>query len=157
MDTCDTLGDAATLLKAIFEPEDHVRLRPIETWTGEGPQGKSRKCDRTLFRLSLVLPRDRLIRELPVLAAAAERERANVFFGVCPRYAPRCGPAARTRGGATYDRSFQIRTVRVVWADLDHCGPGEALARCEAAELPRPTAVVRSGNGSICIGGSNSR
>src|SRR5262249_31414446 len=43
--------------------------------------------------------------------------------------------------------SIQIRTVRVLWADLDHCMPDEALERCRSASLPEPSIVVRSGAG----------
>jgi hypothetical protein len=60
-----------------------------------------------------------------------------VFCGVCPRL----GPAGR------YDLSWQIRIVRVLWADLDYCTVAEALQRCQDTGLPRPSIVVRSGNG----------
>lgn len=69
-----------------------------------------------------------------MLARAAE-ERANLFFGVCPR--PRKG----------CERAWHIRTVPALWADIDHCTPDEAVQRCEKAGLPRPSIIVNSGHG----------
>jgi hypothetical protein len=67
----------------------------------------------------------------------AEQEKANLFFGVCPRYG----------GKRLFDMAWQIRTVRALWADLDFCATDEALERCRLQDLPTPSAVVRSGNG----------
>lgn len=68
----------------------------------------------------------------------AEKQRANAYMGVCPR-------VSRFDG---YDLSSQIRVVRCLWADVDHCSADEALARIAAAGLPPPTAVVNSGFGA---------
>ena len=45
------------------------------------------------------------------LTEMATKERANLFFGVCPRFGQ----------SSQYDLEWQIRTVRVLWADLDRC------------------------------------
>lgn len=64
-----------------------------------------------------------------------KQTRANPFFGV---YA---------RPGLQHERAFQIRVVRVLFADLDNVTVPEALARVVAAKLPRASIVVNSGNG----------
>lgn len=71
--------------------------------------------------------------------ALGESLSANVFFGVCPRF----------DNGGKYDRAWQIRTVRALWADLDDCDPAMALKRCAESVplIPEPSIVVKSGNG----------
>jgi hypothetical protein len=71
------------------------------------------------------------------LLQRSEREKANLFFGICPRFGK----------NEQYDLAWQIRVVRVLWADLDHCTVEEALQRCDKAGLPRPSVIVRSGHG----------
>jgi hypothetical protein len=120
-------------LQALFDRRDKIVVRPIETWTENGKK-KSRVVHH-MVRLEW----------LSGLTAAgywasrvnlATQERANLFFGVCPRPKKGC------------DRAWQIRTVRCLWSDIDHCAPEEAVERCDKAGLPRPSVVVRSGNGA---------
>jgi hypothetical protein len=122
-------------LTTIFDDKDKVLTRPIETWT-EGTIKRSRVIYKEVrYReAKQCLYAGVWARTLKI----GEENRANLFFGVCPRF---CG------SGGTFDLAWQIRTVRVLWSDIDHCTPEEALKRCEAAGLPRPTIVVRSGQG----------
>ena len=125
-----------TFIGALFEPTDVILIRPVETWT-DG----NRTRRRVVFPEVCHPTADGLAtdhRGFAELRGMAAHERANVFFGVCPRFGP----------GGRYDRAYQIRTVRCVWADLDHgCTPVDALDRCDRAGLPRPTALVNSGHG----------
>jgi putative DNA primase/helicase len=135
-DTSQTVPlELQQFLSCIFEPDDNVLIRPVETWID-----RDRKRSRVVFKEI----RHRLVRHLlskaPIwylLIRMAERERANLFFGVCPRGS----------GKGSFDRAFHIRVVRVLWADLDHCTAEEAQQRCEAASLPRATVVIQSGHG----------
>jgi hypothetical protein len=126
--------DVVRFLGAILEPTDFVLVRPIETWT-DG----NRKNTRIVFDCQRWQRAGFLAKEGPwqSLLKILGQERANAFFGVCPRFGP----------NGQFDLSWQIRRVRVLWADLDHCTVEEALRRCEQAGLPRPTVVVSSGNG----------
>jgi hypothetical protein len=123
-------------LSALFEPQDRIVVRPIEVWVDAGT---GKKCSRVIYRAVRHPTRQRLLESgfFNVALRIAEVQRANLFFGVCPRVG----------GDGQYDLAWQVRTVRVLWADLDHCTPEEALARCAAAGLPRPSVVVSSGNG----------
>jgi hypothetical protein len=127
-------GELARFLGCLFGPDDLVIVRPVESWT-EGDKKRSRVLYRqTIHCRAAALPTP------PVwgrLLETAERERANLFFGVCPRFG----------GSQQFDLAWQIRTVRVLWLDIDHCTVEEALKRCEAARLPRPSVIVASGNG----------
>ena len=69
------------------------------------------------------------------LIVFAERKRANIYFGVCPR------PEA----GDSNDQSIQ--TVRCVWCDIDRVTAEEAQIRWSNAGVPRPSIVVRSRTG----------
>jgi hypothetical protein len=118
----------------MFDPHDYVLVRPTETWV-EGNRKRS-----------LVLYKSTRWQRASFLATAgpwqsllniAQANCANLLFGVCPRLGPK----------GQFDLSWQIRTVRVLWADLDHCTVEDALKRCQDAGLPRPSIVVRSGNG----------
>jgi hypothetical protein len=125
----------ARFVGTLFAPDDVVLLRPIETWTEE----KKRKS-RVLYQATVYPSAQTLAENLKLwtrLQQLAERERANLFFGVCPRFG----------GKGRYDLAWQVRVVRVLWADLDGCTVEEALERCRKANLPRPTAIVRSGHG----------
>jgi hypothetical protein len=122
-------------INALFAPDDWVLIRPIETWT-EG----QRKCSRVAYKHVVHMKAKWLTERASWWTRALHRakvERANLFFGVCPRF-----------GDKFFDRAFQGRCVRVLWADLDHCTPEGALQRCEKAGLPRPSVVVRSGHGT---------
>jgi hypothetical protein len=122
-------------LEALFLPGDIVLVRPIETWTEGG-----KKRSHVVYKEISYLRAERLAADANLWAALLEvaaRTRANLFFGVCPRFRRK-----------HYNRAFQVRIVRVLWADLDHCQPAEALRRCDEAGLPRPSLVVRSGHGT---------
>lgn len=135
---------AAQFLKALFAPDDLILFRPIETWT----DGNGKRCSQVVFRhvshrrLGLkkgssewtFVPAKKLIDELNCVGAA---HKANIFFGVAPRY----------KGDSKYDEAWQIRTVRILWADLDNTSPEQAADRCEKAAIPPPSIIVRSGNG----------
>jgi DNA-binding transcriptional ArsR family regulator len=138
--------DARRFLEALFGPDDFVLLKHVETWTEPGEDGRPpRRRSRVVYGLTLVQRCRDWPGLLPSLLGAAARSRANTFLGVCPRH----GQHERGRGERrSYDHAFQIRTARVLWADLDHCTPDEAVRRCETAGLPRPSIVVASGNGT---------
>ena len=121
-------------LNALFLPDDVVLIRPIETWTEAGKK-RSRVVYKSV-RYVTAKPLSTHGRLWAMIDYMARSEKANLFFGVCPRF-----------NRKDYDRAFQVRVVRVLWADLDHCTPEEALQRCEKAGLPRPSIVVRSGHG----------
>jgi hypothetical protein len=120
-------------LTALFDPSDNVLFRPIETWV-DGAKKQSRPiypCIRHV-QASTDLPA-----ELSRQMAASGTTMANIFFGVCPRLG----------GEEQYDQAWQIRTVRCIWSDVDHATVDEVVARIESAGLPKPSAVVNSGNG----------
>lgn len=132
--------------EAVFAPGDWLTIRPVETWT-EGGQRRSRVdyegicCEhlglRTVDGRWVTRP-GQLAGMLQKCAARAAEERTNLFYGVCPRFG----------GEGRYEKAWQIRVVRTLWADLDHCTPEEGLARCRATKLPEPTIVVASGHGA---------
>jgi P4 family phage/plasmid primase-like protien len=126
--------ETARFLAALFADDDRVVMRPTEAWIEGG-----RKRSRVIYKAVLHHTAERFrtnARFWTILQWAAETQNANLFFGVCPRF-----------GGGRFDLAWQIRTVRALWADLDHCKPEEALKRCEDAGLPRPSIVVCSGHG----------
>jgi hypothetical protein len=126
----------ALFVGALFDPEDWVCVRLVETWV-DGTQKRS----RVLFKESFTTRAKFLATSISIFArlvGLGETEHANIFFGVCPRF---------DGGKQKYDRAFQVRTVRALWADLDGCSPEEAVERCKAAGLPHPSIIVRSGNG----------
>src|SRR5262249_6810502 len=109
--------------------------RPVETWTEDG-----KRRSRTLFRHTMHVKAGRLATDAGLwrsLQALAEREHANLFFGVCPRFG----------GKKQFDLAWQVRVVRVLWADLDNCTVEEALRRCQDSGVPLPSIVVASGSG----------
>ena len=123
-----------TVLQPIFDPRDTVILRPIVTWTENG-----KKRSQVLFRKTVYRSLDANFAQqvVPFLLKVARVEKANIFFGVCPRSGRK----------GQHDLAWQIRTVRVLWADIDHVTVAEALQRIQAAGLPEPSIVVNSGNG----------
>ena len=141
-----TIEQAALFLQCLFQPGDHFLLRPIESWIEN--QKKKSWTDYKHTEHRLVGGKDqagnwhpvpgRLVMAVRQQMKWAETTRANVFFGVCPRY----GTEGR------YDLAWQIRTVRVLWADVDDCQPEEAVQRCLKAGLPDPSIIVSSGNGT---------
>jgi P4 family phage/plasmid primase-like protien len=143
--TDNQIAETQRFLLALFDQYDKVLIRPTETWN-ETVERKGKavqiRRSRIIWRHSKHL-RALILTQSPDdrqrLLAVSEREKANLFFGVCPR------PASTRRG--TYDLAWQVRVVRSLWADLDHCDVEEALERCRKAGLPRPSLVVRSGHG----------
>jgi hypothetical protein len=140
-----SINQAATFIQTIFEPEDLIEFRPIETWT-QGARKESRvdyrgvRFERFSLRSgsgSWVWWPNKAESAIAEMTARAEAERTNVFFGVCPRLG----------GDQRFSQSWQIRIIRVLQADVDDCSPDEALQRCTAAGLPAPTIVVKSGHG----------
>jgi hypothetical protein len=119
---------------ALFEPADYILVPVVETWTEDGTR-RSRSVERLRFRADWLTSNRGPWAGLQQLAG---REHGNLFFGVCPR---------EGGGKRGYDLAFQVRVVRALWADVDCCTVEEALARCAAAGLPRPSIVVRSGTG----------
>ncbi|QDU44598.1 hypothetical protein Mal52_30830 [Symmachiella dynata] len=123
-----------TFLQTLFSESDTILFRPIETWVDSGRKRsrvdyhntRYRKAEPELLRLNL----------LYLLRRAAE-SNLNLFFGVCPRL----GDDGR------FDLAWQIRTVRVLWSDIDHVTVDEAHERIAKSGLPIPTIIVNSGNG----------
>lgn len=134
MDTSGTNVEMAVkFLTTIFDKDDQVLFRPIETWN-EGEKKQSRVIyKQTVYRTATESLLDFTVRQQLEVAI---QERANVFFGVCPRV-----------GAKYFDLAWQIRTVRVLWADIDHVTVEEATARVRAEGLPEPSIAVNSGNG----------
>lgn len=129
----DSVSQAVQFLSALFVPSDVVLYRPIETWD------EGRKHSRVVYNAVMYRAAEHVEMETTVsqLLKFSEDERANVFFGVCPRVG----------GNQRYDLAWQIRTVRALWADLDHCTAAEADKRCRDAGLAKPSIAVSSGNG----------
>lgn len=121
-------------LSVLHEPDDLIEFRPIETWIEA-----ERKRSRVLYKHRAWHRRKHLT---PALLEgwldAIGHEHGNAFFGVCPRFGAQ----------GEYDQAWQIRTARVLWADVDHCTVEETLERVAKAGLPKPTIVISSGNGA---------
>ncbi len=130
----DPVRTAIQFLTALFEPTDRILIRPIETWTERGG-----KRSQVGYKQTRHWPTDPeyLAPRLPHLFEEAAAHRFNLFFSVCPRFA----------GGGQFDLAWQVRTVRVLWVDIDHVTVEEARARFERAGLPEPSILVNSGNG----------
>jgi hypothetical protein len=128
-------ADVASFYGALFEPADLITTRPIETWIEDGI-----RKSKVLYEAIRHYPAEKWMNdgELWYKAQAyCQEHRANQFYGVCPREG----------GDGQFELAWQIRTVRVLWADLDNCSVEEALRRCKEAGLPRPSIIVKSGNG----------
>ena len=125
---------AIRFLQALFDEQDCVLFRPIETWT----EGGKKKCEVFYKRTCYRRARPEGLRIIvPQLLALSAKEKANIFFGVCPR-----------RGAyGEYDLAWQVRTVRVLWTDIDHVTVEDARERITKAGLPQPSILVNSGNG----------
>lgn len=128
-------AEAIELLSVLFQPQDMIGIRPIEIYT-DG----TKKVTRPLWKSFKWTARPFLHQHLPVLMKVAEEEKANLFFGVCPREG----------GNGEYERAWQIRTVRHLWSDVDNVTVPDMVARIESAKLPPATALVNSGNGVHC-------
>jgi hypothetical protein len=125
---------ATKLLTTLFEPNDIVLYRPVESWI-EGKRKQSRVDYRNTCHHAATPELIKLV--VQQLVDLAARDRTNLYFGVCPRFG----------GKGQYDLAWQIRIVRALWVDIDHCKVAEALERVSNAKLPRPSAIVNSGNG----------
>ena len=116
-------------LATLFLPEEWIELRFIESWTGRGKR-RSR-----VARPAEWMTRREFVTQYGEILDFAGRERANVYFGVCPR----------PHRGASLDS--QIKTVRCLWCDIDDVTVEDALGRWETAEVPQPSIFVNSGRG----------
>jgi hypothetical protein len=125
---------ATQFLRALFDEQDLILFRPIETWTEEGRKRSRGDYRHTYYRKGV--PALLQVTVLQLLKRAIE-ERVNLFFGVCPR----AGQKGR------FDLAWQVRTVRALWTDIDHVTVEEARERIAKAELPQPSIIVSSGNG----------
>ncbi|TWT30136.1 hypothetical protein [Blastopirellula retiformator] len=125
---------AVQFLTALFDEDDLILFRPIETWT-EGGRKKSRVDYRnTQYRRA---QRETLKGTVASLLRKAERNPLNLFFGSCPRYG----------GNGEFDLAWQIRNVRALWTDIDHVSLDEVRERIAKSNLPEPSIIVNSGNG----------
>jgi len=124
---------AVAFLAALFAEGDLILGRPTETWIENGAKQR-----RVIYeeRVYAKAPRD-FKAFYKKLGSVGVREKANAFFGVCPRLG----------AGGQFDLAWQVRVVRVLWADIDHLSVTEALKRVADAGLPPPSIVVSSGNG----------
>lgn len=122
-------GQLAQFLSALFRPEELIEIRFIESWLSQG------KKQSRVVQLAQWLLRDEVIARQGEFTDFADRTRANLYFGVCPR--PRAGDAD--------DRS--IETVRCVWCDIDRTTAADAYRRWTAAGIPPPSILVCSGSG----------
>ena len=116
-------------LRALFLPDELIELRFIESWVSRG-----KKCSRVV-RAAQWLRAEQFVSQHREIDDFARRERANVYFGVCPR---------PTEGAANDDR---IEIVRCLWCDVDNVTSEEAFERWTDANIARPTIVVSSGSG----------
>lgn len=116
-------------LSILFLPHELIELRFIESWFFEG-----RKKSR-VARSSEWLRRSEFSSQLGEINDFAQRERANIYFGVCPR----------CRNGDSHDEA--IRTVRCLWCDIDDVTTEQAHVRWADAGVPTPSIVVNSGSG----------
>ncbi len=123
-----------TFLCALFDEEDTILFRPIETWVEQGRKRSRVGYRQTCYRKAVPA----LMRPvLSQLLKLAETENFNLFFGVCPRI----GNQGR------FDLAWQIRTARALWTDIDHVTVEEARERIAKAGLPVPSIILNSGNG----------
>jgi hypothetical protein len=107
-------------------PGDRLLLRPIETWIEGGRKRSAVDYKGTEYVLVGLKDQSGNWQSMPDrLAWTIDRQnqrsgqtKANIFFGVCPRFGT----------GGQYDQAWQIRTVRVLWSDIDHCTQAEALS-----------------------------
>ena len=117
-------------LSTLFLPGELIEIRLIESWVSRGKK-KSR-----VVRTAQWLQRDAIVSQYRKMTGFVRRERANVYFGVCPR--PRSGDAQDDR----------IRSVRCLWCDIDNVTPKEAFDRWSRGAVPSPSIVVSSGSGN---------
>jgi hypothetical protein len=126
--------DFVRFVNALFEPDDLIVVRPVESWVQDGKKKSRVVGDKVLYvtakDFAAFAPSAR-----KWLDEVGETERANIYFGVCPRH-----------GEDAYNLASQIRTVRELWTDTDNCSVEEARRRCAEKKVPPPR-VVNSGSG----------
>lgn len=122
----------AEFVSVLWEPHDYALTRHVESWTEDG-----KKKSKTDFKGTAWHQAKDVVAALDFHKQRVETTLCNLFLGVAPRHGPK----------GEFDKAWQIRTLRVLWQDIDHCSVDEALERCKAAGLPEPTIVVVSGNG----------
>jgi len=123
----------------MFDEGDLITLRPIETWT----DGHGNKTSQTLHNEHRTISREEFRDEFPKHLAACEKGRANVFYGVCPRF-------GRHEQKTSFEKRWQIRKANFFWLDIDHVTPEEAMERIAKSQVPEPSVVVATGNGVHC-------
>ena len=116
-------------LSTLFLSDELIELRFIESWVSRGKK-RSR-----VVRPARWLRRHEFVSQHGEMTDLAQRERANIYFGVCPR--PKSGDA----------QDDSIKTVRCIWCDMDRITVKEAEGRWREAGVPRPSLIVRSGFG----------
>lgn len=126
------LEQARQLFDLIFNGDDWVTVRPIESWTSGG-----KKRSRVDYQNVHTLRLDDIWPLLPVLAADASERHSCIFYGVCPRFG----------GNGQYEEKWAIRTVRTLWSDIDDLRPAGVAERCTSSGVPLPTCVIDSGRG----------
>ena len=123
---------ASEFLSILFSADDTILFRGVETWTecpGTAAAKKQARncqklthyrsfgvCDQQGNRHWLMDRASSFMEELNKLAAA---ERANLFYGVCPRWG----------SNGLFDKAWQIPHVRTLWCDIDNVGVAAALQR----------------------------
>ena len=92
-------------LATLFDERDQVLFRPMETWAEGG-----RKQSRVIYKSVSYPPAIPTLLHAATekLTHAARTERANIFFGVCPRFGDE----------GQYDLAWQIRKIVCLWADI---------------------------------------
>ncbi|MHB8953136.1 MAG: hypothetical protein ACYC4U_09215 [Pirellulaceae bacterium] len=116
-------------LAALFRPDELIEIRFIESWIS-----RDKRRSRVVQDAAWMLPQE-LISQHREIVDFAHRERANVYFGVCPR----------ANVGDSQDD--HIQTVRCLWCDIDGVSAQEAFSRWNAADVPPPSLLIHSGAG----------
>ena len=130
--------NAATFLSMLFQPEDWITLRLVQTWDEDGKK-KSKVVGQYCHQLRYLIDRESL--QVKLIASHAERDKANFFFGVNPRPCFSGTPWRDNEGSV--DCAGHIGVIRNLYVDLDKTPPEEA-----ATITPTPSIVLASGNGS---------
>lgn len=116
-------------LRTLFLPDELIEIRFIENWVSRGKKQSRVVCPARWLR------RHEFVSQHGEMTDFARRERANIYFGVCPR------PKRRD----AHDDC--IKRVRCIWCDIDHVTAQEAERRWTDAGVPSPSILVRSGSG----------
>ena len=133
--TTSTEYTATAFIHSLYAPGDFVCIRPIEVWTETGK--KKSRVDYKGIRYLRVGKEEHTTSVIEAVKQRAAEMMTNVFFGVCPRFGDR----------EHFDKAWQVRIVRGLWADVDTCKPEEALPNIKAAGLPDPSISISTGRG----------